>query len=401
MKKKFIKAVVVIAIFMSSTAMADGFTTLMDRAVEHSGVERKILQGEAQLDIQLKRALKAKKDTETFLEDQKKLGEYYELYSNDMPMSKADMDAYWDLVMQYGFQPVNMFNSEYYQSVIYPRDIAWREIEQKRAIMKDEIEELEGKVKLGACKVAYGYFDIREAKMLQQKQLEYLKANQKILKEKYDKGMISNVDVEKNTLDVQNAEYSISNLELDESNILMEFSKLIGESDFSKLKIDKPKFDKDELLIKELSEYIASAKVKRYEAVSKQLDYSIKVDSLNKAKDLFYGDSTIAYTEVYNAWVQAKTDLESTLNKIEQETTVYYLDMLTAKANVERLDKNLKLATQNFDEIKTKQLLGYITNIQLKGAELEYLTILNSYDKAIRDFDYAKLQLIYYSNFER
>lgn len=372
-------------------ARAQSLDSLVNEAIEHSKIEIKIKQKEEELDIQLKNALKSKKDVEVFLEEQKKLEKYYELFSNDLPMTNQETTEFWDLAMQYGLEPVKMFNSEYYERVIYPRDIAWVELEQRKKIMKLELIGLKNDIKEKTYDLVYKYLNNVDTTYFQNQQLIYLVEMQKKSNQKYKLGKVSSQEIESNLFEIEKAKITLKNTELEEQNALSEISKQVGKNIFLEQKLSPT--DQDVSEIREMEYYLDNALKNRFEIIEANVNLEMKKLALEKSKEVFYGESTVVYKQIYNEYLEANRQLSEVKNQIESKSLDYYLEATIAKLNMEKIKQEKIKIDKQFKNAIVEQKMGHISALDFQKVELEKLQIENKWKEGLRSLVLSNLRL--------
>lgn len=397
MKKKIICVAVVMVMFGSKVAMADSLTEIMDRAVKHSNVDTLIKQGKKMADLQYKTALDAKETAEKTLSDQPKFQYYYDMVERGDIMMAEDWEYYWNHVMKYGPKPLTFYNNDYYEYIIYPKDVAWYEIQKKSEIIEAEIPFLEQQIKLGVIKLYNAYFELEEAEVLQGKTLDMQKEDLKQSELKYKKGLISKLELEKMGLQIKGSETSLANLKIQKQNVKIEIANLIGESDIDNLKIDNSDVEAVSENYQDVFYYINLAQANRYDVKKQRLELEIKEFELNKAKEVFIGEHMIKYGEIKNARDEAAYKLDVLLKNTEKTTYEYFIELTNAKRVYLQEGIRFKEAKETYNKMKLNRELENITANQFYGAEISYLQASQAYGKALRDYRYAFIQLKLYA----
>lgn len=397
MRKKAFWVVLTLALFCSSTAMADDLFTLMGKSLKQARIEEKVNQGKAMMDIQYKRAIEGKEKAEKTLKDQPKFQYYYDKSRSGEIMLAEDWEYFWKYAEQYGPKPLTFYNNDYYQYIMYPKEVAWYEIDKNREILAAQIPDLETEVQLGVIKLYNAYWELQEGIDLQAKNIQYLKGELDQAQSKYAKGLIAKNKLDEAVVNHKNAQLMLDNLKIDQLNLKREIGNLVGESDMDQLKIEPSNHESWLGKYYAMDYYVGQALNERYEMKKQRLELELRERELTKAKEVYIGENMLKYREIKASRDKAKADLDHLIKKIENQTNTYFIQMTNAERMYKQEMIALKEAEKTYEKMKLNRKLGNITDNQFYGAEVSYFQAKQAYGKALRDFEFAMLQLKLYT----
>jgi len=214
---------------------------------------------------------------------------------------------------------------------------------------------------------------------------------------KYEKGIITALELEESEYSVLSAKMAVKAAERNLENVLRSLNAFIGEDINEKYDsiIYNEKYDASRL--KSLDFYVGKALETRMEVVS--VKRQIELMELNKdimernPYSLYASDVKKTYEKLIEDIDYEKIKLEQALIEVEKNINDAYLDVVDTQKNLTSIEKKLKIQKSNLKKVKLRYEAGLISRFIYDQEQLNLEEYENSYKAALFDYNTRLMKL--------
>lgn len=246
-----------------------------------------------------------------------------------------------------------------------------------------------------------GLYNAYSTKEIKQRSYDLAKSIYNQNKIKFDKGMITDIDLAGSEYDLHKAKAEADAAKRSYENILRSFNAYIGTSlndQYSDIVYDEVY---DAKRLKELDYYLERAQASRYDfiSISKQLllmekkksimdKYPLSLNTIDARKD--YNSNLVEIDKV-------KQQLEVKKLDLEMEIKDSYIEASSAGKNVVNMKKILDMQKSSLDKTKKMYDMGMVSRTVMDQAQLGYDEFEINYNAILFDYNTKLMKLEYQS----
>lgn len=229
--------------------------------------------------------------------------------------------------------------------------------------------------------------------MVKKALINNLETSYKTAATKYALGKLSYNSLNVIKLDLQKAKIELNKLTTERQKNIIQLNSILGIP----LDIQYTKYQNDaipnEITLKALDDYIASAFANREDYKLAKQYAEIKQKEFDIVKDYYYFDTNVNNKSAQIELNNARNQLEVTKVNIQLQVLNSYNDFQSKLLNLEKGRINRDLNERALNETKSRYSLGLTTELELTEANINYSESSLTYLSSLRDAWQAKLNL--------
>jgi outer membrane protein TolC len=251
---------------------------------------------------------------------------------------------------------------------------------------KNKKKALDQTITNGTKQAVYGVIYARDGLARSTEFVETLKEKDQILKSKYQLGLVSKYEVEKNEIQLRKSIIDNEKLGIQVASAELMLNKLLGYDFGEEITFDISTVPTGYSSMKTYEEYLETALVERNEILIAQLKLKNLRENEDVMKDFIIHEEHSKRIEIKNDIIVQEVETQKVLNDVTIDVLNAYIDLTDKKENLDYLTIKFDDASITLNSVKIMEELGLVTKLNIIEAKIGYDKAINDYEKGVNDF---------------
>ncbi|MEN6316384.1 MAG: TolC family protein [Clostridiaceae bacterium] len=327
------------------------------------------------------------------------INDYEKIYQKKQMGEKLDSLEQIQLstyLVIYGPTPQKLSPKEIFENYIKPREFPSYSMGATVEKMRKQKLQLRSFMELEIRQVYDNILSLQESYALQNELYNIMQNQNEQMHAKYEKGIVSKIDMTASDSDLQKQKLRISKMERNIDNLMMSLKQKTGITLTQRISLHSYYNGIIYKAPESYEFYLEKALSSRYEVISSNLDLKVKQRELDILKEYNLNPLTTDRMEAQQAVDDKLITYKEAVGKITTDINFAYKDIIEKRADIEMAEKKMEKASRQYEITESFYNNGMVNSIALLNAkftytqaQIDHLSAIRTYNSSLYKFEMA------------